>query len=316
MNVRATSSSFPTLLGQQLAQLTSRQTALQTEAATGQRVTDPSDDPRAMRQVLDLQNQISNLQQYQTNIASMNDTLTASYTVAQSLQKVTDRAGELATGVDGTSTPDQLQADGAEVNQLLEQTLQLANTQSQGTYLYGGTQNQTPPYTATRDAAGNITAITYNGNTTVPQAEISSGSTVSVTAPGTNTSGAGPSGLFADSRTNTDVFNHLISLRDHMLSGTPADVAAVNQTDLPTLIKDGGAVTNYVSNVGSVQSRLDTATSYAKDRVTSLDGLVSNAANADLATTLVALNETQNAYSAALKTGGTILSTSLLDYLK
>ena len=44
--------------------------------------------------------------------------------------------------------------------------------------------------------------------------------------------------------------------------------------------------------------------------------LVLTKADADLANTLVRLNQTQTAYQAALQSGGKILSTSLLDYLR
>ena len=65
-----------------------------------------------------------------------------------------------------------------------------------------------------------------------------------------------------------------------------------------------------------MQTRLDTSEAIAKERAFSLDPLISKEADVDLAETLVRLNEIQNAYTAALQTGGTLLSTSLLDYLR
>jgi flagellar hook-associated protein 3 FlgL len=62
--------------------------------------------------------------------------------------------------------------------------------------------------------------------------------------------------------------------------------------------------------------RLDTSYAIAKKRAFSLEPLISQEADVDLATTLVRLNEIQNAYVAALQTGGTLLSTSLLDYIR
>ncbi len=39
---------------------------------------------------------------------------------------------------------------------------------AQGEYLFGGTQNSQPPFVATTDASGNVTAVTYQGNDSVP----------------------------------------------------------------------------------------------------------------------------------------------------
>ena len=53
--MRVTSNTFPNSLVTQLTSLTVRQNTLQNQAATGQRVRLPEDDPVAMRRVLDMQ---------------------------------------------------------------------------------------------------------------------------------------------------------------------------------------------------------------------------------------------------------------------
>ena len=53
--MRVTANTFPNSLLQQLNSLNQRQNKLQNQAATGQRVQLPEDDPVAMRRVLDLQ---------------------------------------------------------------------------------------------------------------------------------------------------------------------------------------------------------------------------------------------------------------------
>lgn len=309
--MRVTASSFPTVLRQQLDRLSTEQARLQTQAGTGQRFHLSSEDPRAMRKVLDLQNEVQSLTQYEKNIGTLQDTLTASFAAISDVKKVSDRAGEIATTADSLRTPEELTTLATEMDQMIERTVQVANTRHQGNYLFGGTKNTTPPYTVTRDAQNRITGVTYNGSTSVSQSEIAENVNISVNVPGENTTGTGTRGLFKDSN-GADFFSNLISLRDNLLSG---NTAAIRSTNLPGLLKDEENILYHFGSVGAEQTRLETASSLANQRKISLNSLVSQESDADLAETLVSLSEIQNAYTAALKTGGTILNQSLLDYI-
>jgi flagellar hook-associated protein 3 FlgL len=313
--MRVTASSFPAVLSHQLTRLSTQQARLQTQAGTGQRFTIGSEDPRAMRKVLDLQTEIKSLVQYERNIGTLTDTISASYVAMSGIKKVSDRGAEIATRADGLRTSEELRTFAAEIDQLLERGIQLANSRHQSSYLFAGTKNTTPPFSATRDANGRITAVTYQGAATVSESEISEGIKISVTAPGANTTGSGARGLFTDNRAGVgaDLFGHLITLRNNLEAGNRA---AITATDLPNLLKDEDNILYHYGNVGAVQTRLETANALSIRRRGSLEGLVSDEADADLAQTLVELSEIQNAYTAALKTGGTILGQSLLDYLR
>src|SRR5688500_9198435 len=99
--MRVTTNSFPNRLLSQLGTLASRQAQLQNQAATGQRIALPEDDPRAMRRVLDMQSEAKTLDQYVTNISHIKEATTASYSAMRSLKTLNDRASEIATLADG-----------------------------------------------------------------------------------------------------------------------------------------------------------------------------------------------------------------------
>ena len=267
-----------------------------------------------MRKVLDLQSEMKALTQYEKNISTLKESLDTTYAATHALKTVSDRANEITTAADGLDTPEELQTYGVEVNQLLERALQLANTRHQTSYLFGGTKNTQQPFVATRDAEGKIISVVYNGSASVNDSEIDEGITLKTNIPGANTTGVGERGLFADNRpgVGADIFQHLLDLRGHLET---ADKTAIRTTDLSNLLKDEENILFHFGNVGAIQSRLDITTSLANRRKASLEGLVSNEADADLAQTLVSLSEIQSAYTAALQTGGKILSQSLLDYL-
>jgi flagellin-like hook-associated protein FlgL len=60
---------------------------------------------------------------------------------------------------------------------------------------------------------------------------------------------------------------------------------------------------------------LETAKTLGNRRIDVTEEFISREVDADLAQTLVKLNEVQAAYLAALKSGATIMNQSLLDYV-
>jgi flagellar hook-associated protein 3 FlgL len=155
--------------------------------------------------------------------------------------------------------------------------------------------------------------VTYTGNAEAISSEISPDVLSEAQPVGANTSTTGPRGLLIDARSGADIFNHLISLRDHLLAG---DKSAITTTDQANLKKDEEKFLYHYGHNGAIQSRLDAASSLAKDQSFAIEQQVSGLVDADLSQTLVKLNQVQNAYTAALQTGGSILSASLLDYLR
>ena len=312
--MRIAFNTFPDSVKSQLATLSAQQSRLQNQVATGKRISQLDDDPAAMRQVLDLQTQDSQIAQYRKNIATLQTQATSSYNAMSGLQTISARAGELATLADGTRSPQELSAYATEVTQLIQQGVQLMNSTGQGGYLFGGTQTAQPPFVATTDANGNVTGVTYQGNESVPAAEIAAGAPVAVQVPGANTSGSGPAGLVTDTRSGADFFNHLIALQNHLRAG---DTASISSSDTPALAKDEDNITSQIANNGLIQSHLSTADSLASTQSLSVKKTISQDSDADLAQTLTQLSATQTAYMAALQSGAKLLSQSqsLLNYL-
>jgi len=312
--MRIAFNTFPNSLTSQLGAMSAQQNRLQSQVDTGKRISQLEDDPATMRQVLDLQTQDSQIAQYRQNIASLQTQATTSYNAMSGVQNISARAGEIATLADGTKSPQELSTYATEVTQLIQQGVQLMNSTSQGAYLFGGTQTNQPPFVATTDASGNVTGVAYQGNESVPGAEIAAGATVSVQVPGANTSGSGPAGLITDSRNGADFFNHLIALQNHLLAG---NTTAISSVDAPALAKDEDNITSQMANNGLIQSHLATADSLATTQSLSVRQTVSQDSDADLAQTLTQLSASQTAYQTALQSGAKLLSSNdtLLTYL-
>jgi flagellar hook-associated protein 3 FlgL len=311
--MRVASSSFTNGFLYETNQLQNTQNQLQAEASSGLKLTLPEDDPSGMANVLNLQTNASANQQYQANITDLQSQASAVSQAITGLQSLTSQASEIATSADGTTTPQELSTYATQVSNLIQQALAIANTQdSDGNYIFGGTNTGAPPFVATTDSSGNITGVTYNGNSNVIKSEISQGVTVTAQIPGENNSGSGPAGLFANSSTGADLFNHLISLQQNLQSG---NTTAISSTDAPNLTKDENNVLDQISTNGVLQSRLQAASSIGTQQGNALTSQISNDTNADLATTITKLQQTQTAFQAALETGTMVMSISLVNYL-
>jgi flagellar hook-associated protein 3 FlgL len=311
MNV--TNTSFSSNFLYEIQSLESQQSTLQQETSTGLKVTEPGDDPSVMNQVLNLQTEASSDTQYQSNITQVQSSANTASDALNSLQTLVEQAGEIATDASGVTSSTQMATYATQVGQLVQQALQIANTQdANGNYIFGGTASGAPPFSAATDAGGNVTAVTYNGNTSVAETEIAPGLTVTAQIPGQNNTGTGPEGVFGDSRTGAAIFNDLISLQQNLTSG---NTSAISSTDSPNLTKDEDNVVTQISGNAVLQSTLEAAGNVAQQSTTSIDTQMSNDTSADLATTLTQLSQTQTAYQAALESGTLVMQTSLINYL-
>lgn len=311
--MRVTANTFPHALLNQLTQLTTRQNRLQTQAATGQKIQYPEDDPVAIRRVLDMQAEGKTINQYQRNIDRLEELSNATHGSLKSLKGLLSRAEEIATLADELKNPEELRTYSVEVNELIKQATYLVNVQNRGDSLFAGTRTDQPAFAMDLDNDGRVQTVTYQGNTQLPEVEISENTTLTAQFVGANTSGSGPHGLVADTRFGADLFNHLISLRDRLAAG---DAQSITNQSLQDLAADEELLLFHLGTVGAIQTRLETASEIIRQRDFSLESLVSNEADADITQTLVRLSQTQTAYQAALQSGGTILNTSLLDYLR
>ena len=298
--MRIPHNSFSGTLVSQLQSLTARQSALQNQAATGQRITDPSDDPAAIARVLRLQGEKREIQQFSRNNDRALNVSQSSFSAIEQLKHVSDRAGEMAVLGTGTTSQDAFRAYGAETDQMIEQALQTANVKYSGEHLFGGTKSDAPPFTATRDAAGRITAITYVGAATGAEIRTSEGAKLSPFTSG------------AENQKLADFINNLVGLRDALQSGSGAAVQAVQ----PALETSENDFLVTMSGIGAKQTRLESDRSQNEARFVELEKLTSAETDADLASTVVKLTQAQTAYQAALQSGSKILEMSLLDYIR
>jgi len=154
--------------------------------ATGKRINKPSDDPLGMQDTLTLRSSIAQIQQFGRNIDNNRLYLNTADTALDSVGLGITRARELAEANIGSTSSAQTRAMAAlEIQSILDQTIQEANTQVKGHYIFGGTELLNAPYQANGSGLGAV----YSGNSDTLEVEVGANLTIPITRPGSEVFG-------------------------------------------------------------------------------------------------------------------------------
>jgi flagellar hook-associated protein 3 FlgL len=156
---------------------------LQQQVATGRRINRPSDDPAAALRLLPLRNDLRNLDQLVDNVALARETLNTGAASLEDASALMQRVREVTTqAANGTLSSGDRQSIAAEIDQLLSQMVSIGNSRRGDRFLFGGTQNGTPPFELVSDAGG--TRVVYHGNRQSLDVEVAPGVRTALNIPG------------------------------------------------------------------------------------------------------------------------------------
>jgi flagellar hook-associated protein 3 FlgL len=148
---------------------------LQEQASTGSRINRVSDDPTAAYRVLGLNSNDKSLENYINNISEAISILEFSSTVIMDITAGFNDTQTRLTQVTSGIYDDAARKRTAEgINDILEQTVLLANMKHMDQYLFGGTNTGSAPYTVER-TNGKITKVTYTGSFENREIEVAQG---------------------------------------------------------------------------------------------------------------------------------------------
>jgi flagellar hook-associated protein 3 FlgL len=137
---------------------------LQEQASTGSRINRVSDDPTAAYRVLGLNTDNNSLENYINNISESIGILELSSSIVRDISaginETQTRITQITSGI-YTEASRKSTADG--INDILEQTVSLANFKHMDQYLFGGSNTGSAPYTVER-INGRITKVSYSGS--------------------------------------------------------------------------------------------------------------------------------------------------------
>src|SRR4051812_5769426 len=289
--------------------------ATQLQIATGRRVNQPSDDPVAAAQERLRQSELSGIQASQTSVTGAQAWLNQTETSLEQVRSVLARANELALqGATGSYSQSDRDAMASEVEQLVKAAKDTMNAKVNGDYVFSGTKSDTAPYaTATGDAyQGDTGAVLRDGGAGVtlqnnPPFVALGGATEPLTAQ----SVLGNGSASGDRR----VLDTLTQLAAHLRGGTPADLQAIQSTDLQAIKANQTAVGTAISALGAMSNRATAAASRLEDLEDGATTGIDDLTGVDLAKAITDFNAQSAAYQASLKVGAQIIQPSLLQFL-
>lgn len=138
---------------------------LQQKAATGQEINRVSDNPTDSNQILSMMSDNRTKEQTLKSLEEIISILDLSSSVVQSITDEFARArSTLASTLSGTLNTELRKTLAADLDNVLEELVSLANTQRMGQSLFAGADSSTLPYTVERNDKGQITQVIYQGS--------------------------------------------------------------------------------------------------------------------------------------------------------
>ncbi|NPV78812.1 MAG: flagellar hook-associated protein FlgL [Firmicutes bacterium] len=291
---------FNTMM-QDVAKYQERMNSLREDIATGKSLRKPSDDPLGASRAVTIRALLAGAEQHEANVRDAREWLSATEMYMSQAQDLLVAAKDAAIkGANDALTGDARKAIAYDINQMIEDMFRLANSQHEGRYIFAGLKTTTPSFTATRDADGIITSVTYGGDSKLKMIEAEDDVNVQVNLPGDQAFGA--SGLFST----------LIALRDHLMADNGDEI----RQDVGRLDACIDKVTEMIGQLGARSARLGRAATRIEQTKVELAASLSKIEDTDIAKATVALELQQVIYKAALAAGAQVIQPTLLDYLR
>ena len=276
-----------------------------------QNINQPSDNPGATNTLLNINDSLNAITQYQTNITNATTSLNVANNALTGITSSIEQAQELVDSIsNGTIDASTQQSDVRQLQALKQQIVDYGNTQSGNTYVFGGTSSTQPFSTANN---------TYNGNDNPSKIEVTKNTYQNVNISGDSLlTGTGSNPSYGSTNILSTIDNLVTTLQN-----APTDPTTAQQTATATAIQRGATalaaglsqVQNATYDVTSRLQNLTAMSTMNTNNQTTLQNTVSNIQNVNLDTVGTELSQEQTAYQAALSATAQISKMSLLNYL-
>jgi flagellar hook-associated protein 3 FlgL len=297
----------------------------QRDISTGKRIHRPSDDPTSMARALVLRNSLAQNDQFEKNAAVAQSQLSVTDTTLSQVGDALQRLRQLAVqGASGNLRQEDRQAIRNEVMQLRDELKALGNTQLNGRYIFGGIKTDQTVYP--NDPAGLPpgSGVTFSPN--------DMGTLTVEVAPNItlNYNVAAPR-VFGDTTPQVPpaVAQNVFQVIDDFagyLAGTlapPAGVtgsgtsnSAISEISLRDINSWLANVNQVRTEVGGKLNRLELARTRMEEANLSMNELLVDTEDTDIAEASLKLNSYEATYRAALSVGARSIPLSLVDFLR
>lgn len=288
------------LLQQQMA-------ATQQQISSGTKISQASDAPNSVGDVLQLESDLGRVNQVTSNLNLVSGEVNSAESALQTATQLLDQVASLAAqGVSNTVSAASRATFSQQVGQILSTLVSTSQTQFNGAYVFGGDQSTSPSYQVDFSNPNGVDRLTTTQSTRLIQ----------------DASGI----TFAFSKTAQDIFDHrnpddsLAS--DNIFAAVNSLRVALANNDQPGIsaaITSIKAAQNYLSQqlafYGGVQNQISNALDVAQKFQLQDQTSLSQLKDTDVAAASVALTQEQGSYQAAIQAESAMPRTSLFSFL-
>ena len=286
-----------------LDKIQNRSERAQRQLSTGLRINSLSDHPDQIGVLLQSRAELASTEQTKANLSRTRTEVDSAETAVSNAIKAVERVRVLGSqGLTGTQSASSRSMIAGEVEALFRQLVTISNTAIDGRYIFAGSAHQNPPYAVDLNNASGATA--YAGGAATRQVRDTSGVRMSVAHTAEE--------IFDSPTASRNAFSAVNTLRTALLANDePAIQAAV--ANLGTALDH---MNEQLAYYGTVQNQIAEANTAADKKILSLQTQIADTEGADLAESILELQNAETHRQAALQAKGQEDRRTVFDFIR
>lgn len=268
----------------------------QEQLSSGKRINRPSDDPLGAMRAQQIHTQLNKIDQYSRNSTYAKSWMNTTETALSQSSDLLIRLKEIAVSFSSDNyNADSRQSAAAEVQNIKDQLMALANTKVGNRTIFGGHKTESPAF---------LLDGTYSGNDGEIKINLNSDIAVPINLTGDQV-------FESDSSADKNVFATLDDIISALESNDPSGVSDT-MNELDTTFSN---VNRSLSIIGSRQNQIQNVNSSQSDKKIQYKDELGQVEEVDIVDTTINLQSAQNTFQAALLSSSGIGKLSLANYL-
>lgn len=274
----------------------------QTQLTTGLQINSVSDAPSEIADIWQLNSELDQTQQTQTNLGQVSTEVNTAQSALQSAVTLVEQAETYGTqGASDTAGATTRQDLANSLGSILEQLVSTANTTVQGRYIFAGDTDQTTPYSIDLTQSSPVSAYQGSASTRLIQGPDGTTFPVALTA----------QQIFDSSTASDNVFSSITNLMQGLQNNS--------DTAINSALGDVQSADTYLNQqlafYGTVQDRVTGAQTFGQNYTLQLQTQLSGVQDANETADITNMTQAQTQLQAALQSEGQLPRTTLFDFL-
>lgn len=308
------------MLSSHLENISSKMYRLREQSTTGKKVNKPSDDPGAIRPILNYRTQIQTTGRYLNHIQMAKGEMELLDSNLDQVESIMVRAKELGiSAINGAANDEDIRTFANQVNGLFKEMLQIANGQTNGKYVFSGYLDKTVPFAENtaydsddyHPADSSTWPVEYNGDKHARTLEVAPEMRIQVGLTGNELFLGDADNDQAVDSGSLNLFAVLKNFEDALVSNNTAEM----NTGLEQLEQGAEQVRRLRGQMGNNAQRIERAEMQLNEASIEFKEVLSSYEDADWLDVFSQLVQQETAFEAALNVTSRVSKLSILNFM-